>query len=562
MKLRLLTFILALTMLASILTGCSDSAETAKASEKAANTPTVSPAESNSEIAQDAAAKSDEAATTSTSISYPLSSESGTFTYWYEGDNNEETSKPWLQAEELTGIHVKITYATRTGADEQFNLMMASGEYTDIIDNVTDRYAGGAEAAIDENVILNLAGYLEKDLPDYSKYLYADKETAKDLTTDSGYIPAVYQLYDEVREPDAGPIIRQDWLDKLGLDTPETYDDYEKVLLAFKNNYNCSSPLILLADAVPENNYLVAGYGIAGKTEEAGKAYMPFYQVDGVVKYGLLEDGFKQYVTMLRKWYSEGLIAADYATADNAARDSLQNNEQCGIWYSGSGLCGYTGDNAMISSDDPNYHAVAIPDAVQKKGDINHLSTSSKYKSNHSVSITTQAGDSELIAQWLNFWFTDAGSTLANYGAEGEGCTIDQSGKAGFSDLILNNPDSKDYRTCLSLYTVTCVPYYNHVNRDMATYTKDVAAASGIWASNRDGAYNYPDMASLNGAEAEEFSALYADISTIISEQLPQFIMGTKSMDEWDSFVASLNDMKLGTCIELKQDAYDRYITR
>jgi putative aldouronate transport system substrate-binding protein len=319
----------------------------------------------------------------------------------------------------------------------------------------------------------------------------------------------------------------------------------------------------MLADGVPENNFLVAGYGIAGKTEEAGTNYMPFYQVDGVVHYGILEEGFKEYVEMLNRWYSEGLFATDFATMDNSGRDSIQASEMCAIWYTGSSACGL-GDEAggMFTSDDPNYHVVAIADAVKEEGDMNHLSTIAKYKTNHSMSISTSAENPELVAQWLNFWYTDMGSQLANYGVEGEGCTIDENGVPGFSELITNNPDGTNYRDCLSLYTVTCVAYYSHVNRDMVTYNSDVIEAGSIWTSNRDDAYNYPDMALLNVEESEEFSRLYADLRTLISERLPEFIMGVRSMDEWDSFVATLEDMGIEDCIALKQAAYDRYIAR
>lgn len=250
----------------------------------------------------------------------------------------------------------------------------------------------------------------------------------------------------------------------------------------------------------------------------------------------------------------------DYATLDNPGRDYLAATEQCGIWYSGSMVCGKGAEaGGMWIPDDPDYHVVAIPDAVKEKGDQNHLSTIAKYKTNHSMSITTDASDPELAAKWLNFWFTDKGSQLANYGVAGEG--FDEA-SGGFSELILNNPDGLNYRDCLSQYTVTCVPYYNHVNRDMATYNSDVVEASAIWSSNRDDAYNYPGMATLDSDESAEFAQLYSDLGTVVSEQLPEFVMGVKDMSEWDGFVQTLKDMKIERCIELKQSALDRYLER
>ena len=48
----------------------------------------------------------------------------------------------------------------------------------------------------------------------------------------------------------------------------------------------------------------------------------------------------------------------------------------------------------------------------------------------------------------------------------------------------------------------------------------------------------------------------------LLSEQLPEFVMGVKDMSQWDSFVQTLKDMDIERCIELKQSALDRYQER
>ena len=84
-----------------------------------------------------------------------------------------------------------------------------------------------------------------------------------------------------------------------------------------------------------------------------------------------------------------------------------------------------------------------------------------------------------------------------------------------------------------------------------------VTEAGTIWVSSRDNAYNYPDMALLNVEESEKFSRLYTDLRTLIAEHLPEFIMDMRSMDEWDSFIATLEEMGIEDCIALKQATYD-----
>ena len=38
----------------------------------------------------------------------------------------------------------------------------------------------------------------------------------------------------------------------------------------------------------------------------------PVYVVDGDVKFGWVEEGFKDYLTLMHQWYTEGLLGADF----------------------------------------------------------------------------------------------------------------------------------------------------------------------------------------------------------------------------------------------------------
>ena len=47
---------------------------------------------------------------------------------------------------------------------------------------------------------------------------------------------------------------------------------------------------------------LMVGYGVNSS----------WYQVDGEVKFGPIEPGFKEYITMMNQWYSEGLVDPEF----------------------------------------------------------------------------------------------------------------------------------------------------------------------------------------------------------------------------------------------------------
>lgn len=61
----------------------------------------------------------------------------------------------------------------------------------------------------------------------------------------------------------------------------------------------------------------------------------PFYQIDGEVKFGPMEDGYKKYLSTLAKWYADGLIYKDFYTyvdSNTNPPDDLVLNDQMGLY--------------------------------------------------------------------------------------------------------------------------------------------------------------------------------------------------------------------------------------
>lgn len=92
-------------------------------------------------------------------------------------------------------------------------------------------------------------------------------------------------MYKDGKKGNMGVGIRQDFLDRIGMDIPVTYEDWHTVLTAFKEDLGVESPLFLHSSGLSEDNDFLAGYNV-GKD---------FYMVDGVIHYGPLEPGYKEY---------------------------------------------------------------------------------------------------------------------------------------------------------------------------------------------------------------------------------------------------------------------------
>ena len=128
------------------------------------------------------------------------------------------------------------------------------------------------------------------------------------IKTDEGH----YYVFPFIRGDEAlchtiGPMIREDWLNELGLEVPTTIDEWHTVLTAFKEEKGATAPLTW-------------EYTMGALTNEDPFAYAFgacrnfFIGDDGKVHFGATEPGYKDYLTTFNQWYEEGLLDPDLAT--------------------------------------------------------------------------------------------------------------------------------------------------------------------------------------------------------------------------------------------------------
>lgn len=105
--------------------------------------------------------------------------------------------------------------------------------------------------------------------------------------------------------------IRQDWLDNLGLEMPETVDELYDVLVAFKEqdangNGNPDDEIPMATkNGIKQLYYLMTGFGYDTNS-------LWYTDDNGEVHYAAVEDQYKDMLAFLNKCYSEGLISDDF----------------------------------------------------------------------------------------------------------------------------------------------------------------------------------------------------------------------------------------------------------
>lgn len=490
-------------------------------------------------------------------VSYPLFDDVTTFTLWTSNspDLSEIISDlneylVFSQLEQATNVRWDATLVSFFSSDEQFQLMVASQDYTDVVCRAIDSYTGGTDQAIEEEFLIDVSDLIDENMPNLLDWFDKYPELRKQMTTVEGNIGGFPKFYQEPSDVNEGALIRLDWLEELGLESPKTYDDLHNVLTQFKEQKNASAPLVIPVNTGVQGN-LLYGYNIDN-----------YYQVDGQVRFGPMQPEFKEYLTMMNQWYNEGLLSDSFLTSQAEVLMDFSTilSGDTGVWC-GSGTQSITQLLSMAAESQPDMRITGMTN-VTKDGDTAHVGTESQILDSIMWSITTECSDPAVIARYVDYLYSDAGILLANYGVEGETFHY-VDGKPVLTELVTNNPDYS-YNLALNIFTCdrqTPVPFIIDEQKARNDYSEDQSNAVAVWNEATDGLYNIPRQGvNMTTKEQEGYNSIYSDIDTYMDETISKFVVGDLSLDQFDSFVQKLKDMGIEDCIAIEQTAYNRYL--
>lgn len=155
---------------------------------------------------------------------------------------------------------------------------------------------------------------------------------------------------------------------------------------------------------------------------------------------------------------------------------------------------------------------------------------------------------------------SEEGSELNNWGVEGLGFEYDENGRKVSTDAVTNGIGEILAVVVNALYRGGFQPSVKTLEAKQAGYGDGQIEMMLVWANAADGEYLYPKGATLTTDETEAFSSIIFDINTYVQENVPKFISGEKSLDDFDAFVKTVEDMGVDEIIQIKQDSYDRYM--
>lgn len=495
----------------------------------------------------------------------PVSTGERKLTYWIGNDLKESISDyndyvALQKMQESIGIEVEFIHPSSAVWDEQFNIMMASGDFTDIIQyNWGTRYKGGYDAALEDGIIVDLTDKINK-MPNFSKILKENPDVNKTLRSTDGKLLFVATITDDViTNANMGPMIRKDWLDKLGLEMPETISDWYTVLKAFKekdpNGNGQADEIPFSAYKSGAFNWFAAAYG----TKQSD-----VFVKDGKVVYGTIQPEFKEYITEMARWYKEGLIDSEYSAVDKKVLDANMTNDISGatIAYVGSSM----GNYLAVKKDDPNFNLVAAPWPSKSEGTPNYIGTNLNRRTGNDVGtvITTKCKDVDLALEFLDYSFGEEATIFQNWGVEGKTYTV-ENGEYKLTDYVLNNPDGKSPTQAITPIAATAygVPpklMLGDAYIQVQYSRPQQADAARLWAQGDDSlmTLQWP----MTAEEKSRISAIMTEIKSYEEEMCTKMVMGKEPVENFDKFVAEMKNFGVDELVSIYQTAYDRFMSQ
>jgi len=467
-----------------------------------------------------------------------------TLTYWVNNPGshiikNFNESATYKELEKRTGIKIDFIHPVGNWY-EQLVLLFASRNFPDIIETEgINSLPGGADQAIEDNVIIRLNELIDEYAPNYQKARQLSDESRKLTITDKGNIYAFSKLNAKDEPAWAGPKIRKDLLDKLNMKPPETMDEWYIMLKAFKS-MGVEVPLAIQYqewDIVRDFGVFIGAYGV-NKT---------FFNDNGTVKYGPIEPGYKEFLKTFNKWYEEGLLDPYMFTRDSRSLYQMR-------------VEGKIGADVVITFD--NYETVLAVYPTLNKGDVPKFRQKNWRNRGYEASITTACKYPVQAVKWFDYHYTKEGAALFDLGVEGLNYEM-INGEPIATELYVKEREKLSMMDALWKYRINNAPYLKSVDLNVKLPSQVNSPPDNraeIW--NRGDAEGMLPPYTMSREEDVAASAIMSQIQPYVEDMYIKFIMGQASLDQFDDYVQKVKQMGIDEVLKIHQTAYERYKRR
>ena len=508
-------------------------------------------------------------------VEFPLAETvtlTGTTSYPAGSESQPNNRTIFKRLEEATNVHIEWTAIQSDQWGDKISLTMSNpNTLTDFIfsadfsDSNLLRYA-------EQGVVIALEDYIDNNMPNLKAVFDKYPEYRTMCTDTEGHIwglPWIEQLGSQktaIQTVGNMSFINTKWLNFLGLEMPATVDEFEQVLIAFRDNaaalqseFGIEGSIIpmscIVNDGDQDPGILINGFGEGYGDMDKGRHIA--VTNDRKVICAATQEGFKKGVEWLHQLYAEGLIDPECFTQEWSTYVSKGKAGRYGVCFSW--------DVANIDNLTDWEPLPALTADVTNITPQNGSFTSG-FNRGRCV-VTAKAANPALVCAWLDQMYDPMQSPQNNWGTYGEEDEFDifemstnADGEPMLKHAPLGDASPVEVREaeCVGGPLAILDEYYDvYVTcPDDAQYRLDWIEQ--IYTPDMNNDYVYPNVF-MSTDDTTQVSNLEADLSTYINTCKADWIMNGMASGSWEEYLDKLEAYGLSDYLAIMQKYLDAY---
>lgn len=478
-----------------------------------------------------------------------------------------------------TGVYFDWTTIPGEGAAEKINLMLSSGdELPDVFWNLGDGKSGNVVCQYeDQDVFYPTNELIDSYMPNLKKVLDDNPNYRAEITAPSGNIygfPYIEEMLSCVLSP--GPmVINKVWLDKLGLEVPETTEEFAECLKAFKEagdlNENGKDDEVILATRFGSDDtfgsydifYRFTGAFGCADSYCGGNAYADHLRlIDDKVTFTAMDKAFYDTAAYFHDLQEEGLIWSGSFEADESAAyyNTLLKGDEAvigafGIW-----------DMAQVASEEVRKQYVGVPRLQGPGGYGGFALNYSELQDAADTAITNECRFPHVVAKFVDYLISDPYRSIqANWGKIGYAWQLDENnmmyipedeqgnqiveGFGSYTEARMNTTPCRGSMIVLSGW------YNKYIALDIGTID-DYQIVNG--KNEILDEYDTIPKVMMTNDELSRLAQIQPTISDIVNRYVTDWVLNGTKEASWESYLAELEGAGVNELVEIYQRTVDR----
>lgn len=441
--------------------------------------------------------------------------------------------------------------------EQRRNLLLAAGDAPAIIPSA---YVGNMDQFVPSGTVLPISRYLDY-MPNFTDKVqeWGLQEDLDRTRQEDGEFYVLPGLLEEAK-PTYTVAIRADLWEEAGLSLqPETWDEFADQLevidetfpeleYAYSDRWSANGPIEATLGAAAGSFGTSGGWGYGDGVRWNGSEY----------EYTGAGQGYRDMIGYFAGLVDRGLMDPESITQDDdQAVAKLTSGRSAAIGSNDQEIVSY---RATLAETDPDAELVQIVVPAGPAGNVMDTATGGRFESG--LAFSSSAAESEnfvamlQLVDWL--FYSDEGLEFAKWGVEGETFTREADGtRVLMDDIDINglNPGAPEaLNTVYGYHNGVFMPAHGSTLDLLNSMLRPEVVEFRAAMNTKDVADPGPGYV-LSELDREQASLQQSALQDVVAQNTAAFILGQRSLDDWDAYVAELESSGMSAYVELVNDS-------